>query len=129
MYTMKRTLIFTSCLWLVAAGVLIAHSLVAVFKWDETTHDFGKIQQGKPVVAQFAFTNNGGVPLVISSAKGSCGCTGVEYPKEAVLPGKTGKITATFNAASVGAFNKTVTVVSNAEGGTKVLTIQGEVIQ
>ncbi|GAB3332413.1 DUF1573 domain-containing protein [Larkinella ripae] len=126
---MKRILIITSCLWLVAASVLIAHSLLAVFKWEETTHDFGKIQQGKPVVAEFSFENNGGVPLVISSARGSCGCTGVEYPKEAILPGKAGKIKATFNAASVGTFNKTVTVESNAEGGISVLTIRGEVMQ
>ena len=125
---MKRILIIASCLWLVAASVLIAHSLSAVFKWDETTHDFGKIQRSKPVVAEFAFTNNGGVPLVISNARGSCGCTGVEYPKEAILPGKAGKIKATFNAAAVGTFNKTVTVESNAEGGTKVLSIRGEVI-
>ncbi|WP_128544612.1 DUF1573 domain-containing protein [Larkinella soli] len=124
---MKRTLIFASVLWLIAAGVLIANSLLAVFKWDETVHDFGKIRQSKPVVAEFNFTNRGGVPLVISNARGSCGCTGVVFPKEAIMPGNSGKIRATFNAASVGTFNKTVTVESNAEGGQAVLTIKGEV--
>ncbi|RRA99799.1 DUF1573 domain-containing protein [Larkinella rosea] len=126
---MKRILTITSFLWLLAAGALIAHSLLAVFSWEETDHDFGKIQQGKPVVAEFSFSNKGGVPLVISNAKGSCGCTGVDYPKEAIMPGKTGKIKATFNAAAIGSFNKTVTVESNAEGGTKVLTIKGEVVR
>lgn len=125
---MKRILIITSCLWLIAAGVLIAHSMIASFAWDETTHDFGKIQQGKPVIAEFSFKNKGGVPLMISNARGSCGCTGVEYPKEAILPGKTGTIKATFNAAAVGTFNKTVTVESNAEGGPSVLAIRGEVV-
>ncbi|MGA0558194.1 DUF1573 domain-containing protein [Larkinella sp. VNQ87] len=125
---MKRILLIASALWLTAATVLIAHSMLAVFKWDETTHDFGKIKQGKPVVAEFSFKNQGGAPLVITNARGSCGCTGVDYPKEAILPGKAGTIKATFNAASAGAFNKTVTVESNAEGGTSVLTIRGEVI-
>lgn len=101
---------------------------MALFRWDETTHDFGKISQGKPVVAEFSFTNRGEVPLVISSARGSCGCTGVQYPREAILPGQSGRIKATFNAASTGAFSKSVIVDSNAEGGTVTLAIKGEVI-
>lgn len=118
-----------SLLWLMAAAYLIAGSLTAAFTWTETTHNFGKIQQGKPVVAEFRFTNRGEAPLVITNAKGSCGCTGVEYPKAAVLPGKPGTIKATFNAASVGTFNKTVTVESNAAGGPVYLSIQGEVVE
>jgi hypothetical protein len=45
------------------------------------------------------------------------------------MPGASGTIKATFNAAAAGSFNKTVTVESNAEGGTVTLSIQGEVIQ
>ncbi|WP_266367445.1 DUF1573 domain-containing protein [Tellurirhabdus rosea] len=124
---MKRILIITSVLWLTAAALLLAGSMTAAFKWTETTHDFGRIKLGKPVVAEFVFQNRGQAPLIITNAKGSCGCTGVEFPKEPVMPGREGKIKATFNAASPGAFNKTVTVESNAEGGTTFLTIKGEV--
>ena len=59
-------------------------STMAKFKWDETTHDFGKIDQGKPVSTEFVFTNTGTTPLVISNVKGSCGCTVTEYTKEAI---------------------------------------------
>ncbi|MBU6204947.1 MAG: DUF1573 domain-containing protein, partial [Bacteroidetes bacterium] len=35
----------------------------------------------------------------------------------------------TFNAASPGGFNKTITVHSNAQGGDKVLYIKGTVVE
>ena len=99
------------------------------FKWSETVHDFGKIKKGIPVTATFGYTNTGKAPLIITEAKGSCGCTVPEHTKESVAPGKNGKVTATFNAAGVGAFSKTVTVTSNVEGGPQILTIKGEVIE
>jgi hypothetical protein len=54
---------------------------------------------------------------------------GVDYPKTPVQPGQSGVIRATFNAAAVGAFNKSVSVESNAEGGTTTLYVKGEVIK
>lgn len=101
---------------------------MAAFKWVETTHDFGKIPQGKPVTVEFKFTNVGKAPLVISQAQAGCGCTTPDYSKEPVAPGKTGSVKATFNAAAVGVFNKSVTVTANVEGGSTYLVLKGEVI-
>ncbi|WP_420147883.1 DUF1573 domain-containing protein [Spirosoma sp.] len=124
---MKRILFFGALLLLTASVAMT--SLSALFNWRNATYDFGRIKQGKPVTAEFAFTNKGEIPLVISNAKGSCGCTGVEYPKSAILPGQSGVVKATFNAAAVGAFSKTVTIESNAEGGTQTLYFKGEVVK
>ena len=44
------------------------------------------------------------------------------------MPGKTGTVSATFNAAAAGPFNKSVTVTSNAEAGQTVLYLKGEVV-
>ncbi len=101
---------------------------MAAFKWSETTHDFGQIAQGKPVTAEFKFTNTGKVALVLSSVTASCGCTTPDWTKDPIGPGKTGFIKATYNAAGMGAFNKSVTVNANVEGGSTYLTIKGEVI-
>lgn len=125
---MKRTLFFSVALTLVAVTVLFANALMGAFDWTNATYEFGKIPQGKPVTAVFKFTNKGDAPLIISSARGSCGCTGVDYTKEPVMPGKTGEVKATYNAAAMGAFNKTVTVESNAEGGVVTLMFKGEVV-
>lgn len=100
---------------------------LAVFKWAETTHDFGKIPQGKPVTHEFKFTNSGKTPLVLSQVSAGCGCTTPEWSKDPIPPGKTGTIKATFNAAAVGPFNKSVTVTANVEGGSTYLTLKGEV--
>lgn len=128
---MKRILFFGLLALLTASVAMTAHPRLssALFSWTKTTHNFGRIAQGKPATAEFAFTNKGELPLVISRAKGSCGCTGVTYPKEAIMPGSSGVVKATFNAALTGAFNKSVTVESNAEGGTMVLYVQGEVVK
>jgi hypothetical protein len=99
----------------------------AVFNWDNTTHDFGKVKQGTPVTHEFKFTNTGKVPLVITNVQASCGCTTPAWTKEPVMPGGQGFIKATYNAASAGAFNKTVTVTANIETGFIQLTIKGEV--
>ena len=126
---MKKATFLSTLLMFLAITMVVAHSVAAVFSWVETEHNFGKIKQGKPVVAEFKFTNTGEAPLIIKNAYGSCGCTGVEYPKEPIMPQKTGIIKATFNAASMGAFNKTVTIESNAETGIVTLNIKGEVAE
>lgn len=100
---------------------------MAVFQWDKTTYDFGNIPQNQPVTATFKFKNVGKVPLVITSAVGSCGCTVPNWPKEPIAPGESAEIKATFNAAAPGAFNKTVSITANVEGGTAVLTLKGNV--
>lgn len=102
-------------------------SSMAKFKWEKTTHNFGKIDQGKPVSVEFTFKNTGKIPLVISNVKGSCGCTVTNYTKEPIAPGKSGNVKATFNAAAMGAFNKSVRVTANVEGGIETLFIKGEV--
>ncbi|WP_428658268.1 DUF1573 domain-containing protein [Runella sp.] len=125
---MKKVTLLSFILFF-AASVVFASAVAAAFKWVETEHNFGQITQGKPVTAEFKFTNQGQAPLVINKAYGSCGCTGVEYPKEPIMPGASGIIKATFNAANVGTFNKTVTVESNAESGLVTLNIHGEVVK
>jgi opacity protein-like surface antigen len=101
---------------------------VAVFSWDASTFDFGKIKQGVPVSHEFKFTNTGKAPLVIVNAQPSCGCTTPDWTKAPVPPGGSGFIKATFNAAAAGPFNKTITVTANTQEGTTSLVIKGEVV-
>jgi hypothetical protein len=100
----------------------------AAFTWDAAVHDFGKIKQGTPVTHEFKFTNTGKTPLIITNVQASCGCTTPSWTKEEVLPGGQGYIKATYNAAAMGAFNKTITVTANVESGFVQLTIKGEVV-
>ena len=100
----------------------------AVAKWDKMVNDFGDIAYNIPKTAEFVLTNAGKEPLIISSAKASCGCTNLKYASEPILPGKTTVVSATYNAAAQGVFTKTVTVVTNADPNPVVLQIKGNVL-
>jgi hypothetical protein len=79
-------------------------------------HDFGKIPEGPVAEYTFEFTNVGKAPLIIQNASASCGCTTPEWPKEPILPGKTGKIKVRYNTQGRGnqPFDKSVYISSNA---------------
>jgi hypothetical protein len=97
--------------------------------WDKIEHDFGTIAQGKPVTAVFKIKNKSKTPLVFTSVNASCGCTTPNYTKEPILPGKSGEITATYNAMNPGDFNKQVTVITNLSDEQVVLRLKGKVEQ
>jgi len=101
----------------------------AAFRWAHTIHDFGTIKKNVPVSHKFTFTNQGNEPLVISSVQASCGCTVTDYSKEPIPTGGEGFVKATYNAANVGVFSKTVTVNANTDGGAVALTIKGVVAE
>lgn len=97
-------------------------------KFNEMEHDFGKIKAGDKVKYAFKFKNSGKEPLIINSAKGSCGCTVPNYPKEPIAPGAEGVIDVEFNSAGKsGAQTKTVTINSNTDPNPTRLTIKAEV--
>lgn len=81
-----------------------------VAKFSSTTVDLGRVKVGSPVTGTFTVTNVGATPLIIENVQPSCGCTKSDYTKAPIAPGKDGSITATYNAAVVGNFNKTVYV-------------------
>ena len=97
--------------------------------FENETIDYGTIPHNADGKREFVFVNNGTKPLIITNATGSCGCTVPTYPKEPIAPGAKAVIGVKYATDRVGAFTKTVTVTSNAEGQpTKVLTIKGTVL-
>ena len=102
----------------------------AAFKFEQTEHDFGTLDEGPKVTHVFNFTNTGKEPLIITSARASCGCTVPQKPEKPVLPGEVGEITVTYNTKGrVGNFNKAITLTSNAKQSTFILKIKGVVIK
>ena len=96
--------------------------------WKSEVIELGEIPQGKPKPIEFTFKNTGKTDVIITNVKAACGCTATDYTKTPVKPGGTAKVTATYNAASAGAFTKTLTVTTNAEEAPKVLTFRGTVV-
>jgi len=119
---------------LLAALVFSSTSLFAQKKADDIaklsteTYDFGKVKQNVPPKATIVVTNIGTEPLIIDQATPSCGCTVSDYTKAPIAPGKTGTITATYNAAAVGPINKTLTVKFAGADDVKFIKLTGEVL-
>ena len=98
------------------------------FKFDKTEHDFGTINEGDIVETVFSFTNVGKSELIITSAKGSCGCTVPEWPKEPIMPGEAGEIKVKFNSyRKPNLQQKQITLVTNTENGKEILKIRAQV--
>ncbi len=105
------------------------HGDLPEIKFEEETHDFGRITQGEKVTYAFKFKNTGGANLIISSANGSCGCTVPEYPKKPILPGEEAVVNVVFSSeGKSGLVEKSVTLVTNCEPSTKIIYIKANII-
>jgi archaellum component FlaG (FlaF/FlaG flagellin family) len=125
-------------LFLMAMAVMAAFTTQSVFAQEKTSgpkiefkkevNDYGDIKYGADGTCTFEFKNTGNAPLIISNAQGSCGCTVPEWPKDPINPGKTAVIAVKYDTKRPGAFNKNVTITSNAVNEpVKVIYIKGNV--
>ena len=97
-----------------------------IMSFDKTLHDFGTIQEGETVETTFTFTNSGKSDLIIVDARGSCGCTVPEYPKNTPIPpGESGKIRVSFDSSNKPNMQqKTVTISANTDSGRETIRIK-----
>jgi hypothetical protein len=125
---MKKLLL--ALLAFISVTSLIAQKKISdVAKLDTETYDFGKVKQNNPSTATFTVTNISSEPLIIETANPTCGCTISDYTKSPIAPGKTGYIKATYNAASLGAIHKTLTVKFAGINELKSVSLAGEVLE
>lgn len=101
-----------------------------VITFNKLVHDYGTVTKGGNGDCEFVFTNTGKEPLILSNVQTSCGCTVPVWPKDPILPGKTGTIKVTYTKMNiVGTISKQITVYSNGSNGTVVLSIKGTVVE
>ncbi len=99
-----------------------------IAKFNEETHDFGKVKHNVPAVVYFEIKNISDKAIVVESATASCGCTVPEKPEQPIEPGKTAKLKVQYNAATVGPISKDVYVKLSGTDQQKTLHITGEVL-
>lgn len=97
--------------------------------FENPTQDFGTIVQGTSVTHIYKFTNEGDADLIISFAKGSCGCTIPSWPKRPIKPGQSGEISVVFNSTGKrNAQNKKVNITANTVPTVNVIALKGTVV-
>ena len=117
---MSKLLVFT---------LLFSFSLVATegaFEWDTPkTHDFGDIQQHRPVTYDFVLHNTSEEPFLIDNVRTACGCTAPTWTYDPIEPGSYSTIQVTFDAKKVGYFKKKIKVYLSCQKKAEILLIEG----
>jgi len=125
-----KKLLFTACLFIctIAFSQETVNSTAGVLAFQSEIIDYGTINKNADGNRSFTFKNTGKSPIVITSVKGSCGCTVATKPTKPIMPNESAKIGIHYATNRLGTFSKTITVMSNASEKSKVLRIKGNVI-
>lgn len=91
--------------------------------------DLGQILFRHPETAQFTLSNTGRKPLKISQVRSSCGCTNVSYPQEEIPAGESFQVSVTYDAATMGHFEKRIGIYSNGSDQPVTLALRGIVVE
>jgi len=125
-----KKLLFSACLFIctIVFSQDTINSTAGVFEFQSETIDYGSINVNTDGNRSFSFKNIGTTPIIITSVKGSCGCTVATKPNKPIMPNETAKIGVKYDTKRIGSFSKTITIFSNATEKSKVLRIKGNVI-
>jgi hypothetical protein len=96
--------------------------------FEQTTYDFGEIDEYSDTIFIIKFKNIGDKAIIINRVRSTCGCTIPSWPREPINSGKSGEIEVKYNTALTGTFMKAVYVYSSADNSPVKLTVKGKVI-
>lgn len=96
-------------------------------QFEEEKVDFGTIAQDSEPFRTIKIKNVGDAPLLITNARGSCGCTVPQAPKKPIAPGESAEMKIRYDTKRIGPINKTVTLTTNEKAKTRVIRVVGKV--
>ncbi len=123
---MKNCVLFT--LMILFTLSLESQEKVAEVTFEKILIDYGIIDHGVDGKRTFNFKNTGTAPLIFNRIYSSCGCTIPKKPEKPILPGESGSIDVEYDTKRTGAFQKAITVNSNAVNSNIILRIKGEIL-
>ena len=113
----------------ISSDILNDMPVMLVTNSDSDTINFGQIIQGEVVEIQFNIKNSGTGNLIINSAKTSCGCTKLKFPRKMIKENDEDIVSVNFDSSGrIGKQVKNITLLTNCTPNTRILTIIGEVI-
>ena len=123
---MKNCVLFTLIIFFTLS--LKSQEKIAEVTFEKTLIDYGIIDHGVDGKRTFNFKNTGTAPLIFNRIYSSCGCTIPKKPEKPILPGESGSIDVEYDTKRTGAFQKAITVNSNAVNSNIILRIKGEIL-
>ncbi len=101
-----------------------------VVEWQSPKeHDFGDIEQGKPVEYFFKFKNISTEPITIDNIRTTCGCTAPDWSEAPVESDSLDQVRIEFNAEKLGYFRKKIKVYFSSQRKAEILYIEGFVME
>lgn len=91
--------------------------------------ELGNVMWKVPALAHFEIRNTGNQPLLVTGVYTDCACTVAAWDKRPIAPGATTTLTVTLDAETLGTFDKSVYVTTNAESVARRLRFSGKVMQ
>ena len=101
----------------------------AKMTFESMAVDYGTVAQNSEPLRLIKFTNTGTDPLVIKNARGSCGCTVPNWPKDPILPGQSSSIEVRYDTNRVGKINKSITITTNEGDEPHIIQVLGEILK
>ena len=123
-FAMKKLFVCVSLLALSSLGVS-AQKIDAV----NAVVDCGQTTYRTPATAEFELTNRSAHPMHIVDVRMSCGCTDVEYPKEAIPAEGKFTVRVTYDAQTLGHYDKLVDIYADSADRPLVLRMRGQVVR
>lgn len=127
---MKMNRIIVTLILLLTTLISFSQRYTPYIKFEKPIQSIGSVHEENGLIkVEYKFTNTGAKPLIIKEIKSSTQRLKVNWVKKPILPKKSGIVTLTYNPKKKnGAFNRTVTVISNAKNNVSILRISGSVI-
>jgi hypothetical protein len=121
--------LLTASLCVSSAQVDAPEAPLAAITFEQSSYDFGTVEDGAKVTQIFTFTNTSDEPLVIYNVKGSCGCTVPSWPRAVISPGETASLTAEFDSKNkTGKRNQKIVITANTNPPQTFIHMTGEVL-
>ena len=81
---------------------------------DKTEFNFGTMDVASDGLHAFEIKNLGTANLELTAGSTSCGCTGLEVPRDPVLPGRSAWVEVHWKSkGAMGPFEQTATILTN----------------
>lgn len=134
-YLLSAFLLTSSFVLTAQDGVMQALDMTpTTLSFEQTVFNFGDITEGEIIQNVVTFTNTGEEPLVITNARGTCGCTIPKWPKDPIMPGETAELLVQFDSKNKGHIegklnSKRVTITANTDPVNSYVTIKGKVFK
>jgi Protein of unknown function (DUF1573) len=103
-------------------------NFASIVQWEgEVDFDFGEAKRGAVLKHTFKFKNLDSQPIMIETARTTCGCTAASWTQTPIAPNEIGEILVEYDSNKTGDFRKKIKVFFDRQKKGESLWVTGNV--